>query len=128
VDHFKLYNDHYGHASGDDCLRKVGQALGATVHRAGDLAARYGGEEFVLLLPNTSLAEAKAVAERVIQNVRAASMVHARSSHGLVTVSVGGATVNPVAEMALGLAVERADEALYRAKAQGRNRAEWAPL
>jgi diguanylate cyclase (GGDEF)-like protein len=128
VDHFKLYNDHYGHTSGDECLRRVGQALGATVHRAGDLAARYGGEEFVLLLPNTSLAEAKAVAERVIQNVRSASMVHARSSHGVITVSVGGATVNPVAAMALGQAVERADEALYRAKAQGRNRAEWAPL
>jgi len=128
VDHFKLYNDHYGHASGDDCLRKVAQALALTVHRAGDLVARYGGEEFVLLLPNTSLAEAKAVAERAIVQVRAASMVHARSSHGTVTVSVGGATVTPVPEMGPSQAVERADEALYRAKAQGRNRAEWATL
>lgn len=128
VDHFKLYNDHYGHASGDDCLRRVGQALGATVHRAGDLAARYGGEEFVILLPNTSLAEAKAMAERAMGQVRAAALTHARSSWGTVTVSVGGATVTPSAELGMGQAIERADEALYRAKAAGRNRAEWADL
>jgi diguanylate cyclase (GGDEF)-like protein len=128
VDHFKLYNDHYGHAAGDDCLRRVGQALGATVHRAGDLVARYGGEEFVLLLPNSSLAEAKAVAERLMGQIRAASLIHARSSWGQVTVSVGGATVTPSADTGMGQAIERADEALYRAKAAGRNRAEWANL
>ncbi len=128
VDHFKLYNDHYGHTAGDECLRRVGQALGATVHRAGDLVARYGGEEFVMLLPNSNLAEAKSVAQRALSTIRGAAMKHDRSSHGVVTVSIGGVTISPSADVLVAGMIERADEALYKAKGSGRDRVEWADL
>ncbi|HET8731871.1 MAG TPA: diguanylate cyclase [Moraxellaceae bacterium] len=123
VDHFKLFNDTYGHAAGDECLRGVAGALKDFARRPGDLAARYGGEEFVLVLTNATAEQAELVAERVRDKILALAIPHQRSSHGNVTASFGVASLVPGAEHggpeALLLA---ADKALYRAKESGRNR------
>jgi len=122
VDHFKTYNDHYGHPAGDACLRQVAAALLECAARPIDLVARLGGEEFAVLLPHQGSAEAMRVAERCLQAVEAAAIAHAGSpvaSH--VTVSVGvAASSRPAQEAAALLAA--ADAALYRAKRQGRRR------
>ncbi len=124
VDHFKLYNDHYGHAQGDACLREVARHFAGAMMRTGDLAARYGGEEFVALLPGTDLAGAEVVAERILDRVTAAAMPHARSSvRDSVSVSLGLACIVPEGALESAFLVEQADRALYRAKAEGRNRA-----
>ena len=78
IDHFKLYNDHYGHLAGDECLRRVAQLLQGTIRRADEVAARYGGEEFVLLLPDVPLPEAVTVAERCMASLREAALAHPR--------------------------------------------------
>jgi len=114
VDHFKHFNDRYGHPEGDQCLRAVAEVLAATVCRAGDQVARYGGEEFVLLMPSTSAEQALCNAER---------LAHEASSFGIVTASIGVAALVPDAAQAPATLVKLADEALYRAKAEGRNRA-----
>jgi len=123
IDYFKLYNDLYGHPTGDACLRSVAAVLldGATSPRA--VAARYGGEEFALLLPGVEAAEAAKVAERLCAAVSALDVPHAGSpvsSH--VTLSLGVATHTPVPGSRPGLLVRAADEALYLAKDEGRNR------
>jgi two-component system chemotaxis family response regulator WspR len=122
IDHFKLYNDTYGHPAGDACLRQVAATLGMCARRPADLAARYGGEEFALLLPNTPLAGALVVAENVVRAVRAAAIAHAASPVGHVTASVGVAGAVPAREHAQASLLERADGALYRAKHAGRDR------
>jgi diguanylate cyclase (GGDEF)-like protein len=124
VDHFKLFNDRYGHQSGDDCLHRVGQGILGAIRRPADTAARYGGEEFAVVLPDTDEFGAAHVAERVRAAVEALAIPHAASALGRVTVSVGAATAWPEAGAdpdAAGL-VRLADEALYRAKREGRNR------
>ncbi|TWI64351.1 diguanylate cyclase (GGDEF)-like protein [Pseudoduganella lurida] len=124
VDHFKAYNDRYGHAAGDDCLRAVTEAVRLqTPRRAGDLAARYGGEELAVLLPNTDGEGALAVAERIRAAVENLALEHAGSPLGIVTISAGVATLVPRrgADHASTL-LEAADRALYAAKAAGRNR------
>lgn len=126
VDHFKLYNDHYGHAAGDDALRAVAACLQASVRRPYDLAARYGGEEFVLVLPATDAAAAAALAEAARLRVEAAALAHARSPAGVVTLSIGGATVVPESDGGMRSVIEAADQALYRAKRGGRNGVTWA--
>ncbi|MFT3857964.1 MAG: GGDEF domain-containing protein [Aquabacterium sp.] len=126
VDHFKRFNDTYGHTSGDACLTLVGGVLASTVRRAGDFAARYGGEEFVVLLFHTSRADAVHLAERVRQAVRALSVDHSGSPHGQVTVSMGGATMVPEADASPQVLLDQADEALYQAKEQGRDRVLWS--
>ncbi len=128
VDHFKLYNDHYGHQAGDDCLRAVATALSNTVHRAGDLVSRFGGEEFAVLLPSCDQAHACKVGDMLRRSVSDLSLPHEICPSGsVVTVSVGIATlIPPLAEpeawasaaMAL---VGAADRALYKAKSSGRN-------
>jgi diguanylate cyclase (GGDEF)-like protein len=138
IDHFKRYNDHYGHPQGDDCLRRVAQTLAATVTRTGDLVARYGGEEFVVLLPSSSQETTVALGEKICAAVRVLAIPHVDSdTASQVTVSIGAASATPslppnvtgasAARRALGLpSVEallaRADRALYAAKAAGRNR------
>ncbi|WP_338766540.1 sensor domain-containing diguanylate cyclase [Massilia sp. METH4] len=124
VDHFKAYNDHYGHSAGDDCLRAVARAIREhTPKRAGDLAARYGGEELAVLLPNTDVAGTEAVAERMRAAVAALRLPHAGSALGIVTISAGVAAQVPRRGIdEAGALVERADRALYRAKAAGRDR------
>lgn len=123
VDHFKNFNDTYGHQAGDDCLRRVAAALQANIKRTTDLIARYGGEEFAAVLPDTDAGGAARVAERLRAAVEALGLAHAASSAGtVVTVSLGTATVLPTADGSPDALVALADQALYQAKQQGRNR------
>lgn len=138
IDHFKKYNDHYGHLKGDSCLRKVAQAISGEATRAGDLVARFGGEEFAVLLPQTNGEQAVAVANKICEAVRALQIPHAESTTGgIVTISVGvgslvpqyasGSTSAQAAENGFRTAralFEMADGALYAAKEAGRNRVE----
>ncbi len=127
VDHFKQYNDRYGHPAGDACLRRVSRAIRDHVWRAADLAARYGGEEFAVLLPITDLDGALAVAEWIRCGVHALGMAHSASMTGTLTVSIGVATIRATPSGAsAGALLEAADRALYRAKALGRDRVEYA--
>jgi diguanylate cyclase (GGDEF)-like protein len=121
VDYFKKYNDLYGHPAGDVCLCQVAQAINEARGRAADLAARYGGEEFAVLLPETDLAGALAVAEKIRLGVEAAQLVHAGNPRQVVTISAGVYAQYPRdGGTSLGL-VETADRALYAAKNAGRN-------
>ena len=123
VDHFKLFNDTYGHVAGDDCLRQVAQAIGGAVIRATDLAARYGGEEFACILPMTDWDGAVALAEKIRLAVSQRAIPHIQSSAAdHVTVSLGVATATcDAAGMAANI-VALADQQLYAAKQGGRNR------
>lgn len=128
VDHFKKFNDKYGHQAGDVCLRQVAGALDSCVRRAGDSVSRYGGEEFAAILFHTSMNEARNISESMLAAVRAIGMKHEDSPHEIVTISVGGATIVPSAESSMNQLVEEADKSLYRAKTNGRDRAEWRML
>jgi diguanylate cyclase (GGDEF)-like protein len=121
VDHFKLYNDLYGHLSGDACLKEVAAALKCVLRREGDLAARFGGEEFVVLLPSTKSSGAEAVACMILKAVAALAIPHAESPYGAVTVSIGVTTWPSGVLLNQSLLIEQADRALYAAKARGRN-------
>jgi diguanylate cyclase (GGDEF)-like protein len=126
VDHFKLFNDRYGHVQGDACLRRVGKLLMNFACRPGDLPARYGGEEFAVLLPGASLAGARIVAERLRHAVEDLCIAHADSPLGQVSVSIGLASMVPnLGDKSLGdkgqSLIEAADEGLYAAKRGGRN-------
>ncbi|RZU48034.1 diguanylate cyclase (GGDEF)-like protein [Fluviicoccus keumensis] len=123
VDFFKPYNDTYGHPAGDAVLRQVGRALAATVGRPADLAARYGGEEFVVLLPDTDLDGAHAIAERMAAAIAALAIPHGRSAVAeRITVSMGVAATTPTPDSVCGELIDAADQAVYAAKAAGRNR------
>jgi len=121
VDHFKLYNDTYGHPEGDACLTKLGETLAGLAAETMGFAGRYGGEEFCLLLPNTTAARALEIGERVRQTVLGQALPHVTSLHQMVTVSVGVATTKPNDTQRPGDLVEAADAALYAAKHRGRN-------
>ncbi|MDB5851402.1 MAG: hypothetical protein JWP29_5154 [Rhodoferax sp.] len=121
VDWFKQYNDRYGHQAGDDCLRLVAGILGSYVRRAGDLAARYGGEEFVFVAPGLDAAEMLHLAEAIRSVVEHRGVPHLLSPFGKVTLSIGVAVVVPTAHGNPEVLLRQADEALYRAKSQGRN-------
>ncbi|MCU7813414.1 MAG: GGDEF domain-containing protein [Candidatus Thiodiazotropha sp. (ex Notomyrtea botanica)] len=123
VDHFKLYNDTYGHAKGDQCLRIIAEHLQNALQRSSDFLARYGGEEFVALLPNTTPEQAQTVAERMRMSIFFAGLEHSGYSVGKVTVSAGIAccTPNKDRENCSSL-IESADRSLYKAKQDGRNR------
>src|SRR5262249_30751241 len=95
VDHFKLFNDNYGHLEGDHCLRVIGDAIAAASCQKSDFAARYGGEEFVLLLPDTGLASALEIAERLRVAVAALAISHRYAPCGHVTISIGAACLTP---------------------------------
>ncbi len=122
ADHFKRYNDTYGHVRGDSCLKQIAEAALDVVLRPSDLVARYGGEEFAIILPGTDELGAKAVAEDICQAVRSRQLPHEGNAPGIVTVSVGCATMIPQRGKALQDLIESADQALYRAKGRGRNR------
>ena len=129
VDHFKKYNDHYGHQAGDDCLRQVAQAMAQQLRRPADLLARYGGEEFVVLLPGTSLSGAVFIAESMRVAVEQAGIPHAASdTASYVTLSLGVTSIVPTEAMAEGFLIYGADQALYIAKKSGRNRVHGNPL
>jgi diguanylate cyclase (GGDEF)-like protein len=121
VDHFKLYNDTYGHPEGDACLTRLGEALAAIAAETTGVAARYGGEEFCLLLPNTGAVKALEVGEKVRATVQGLGLPHITSSHMTVTVSVGVAATQPSDAQRPGDLIEAADAALYAAKHRGRN-------
>ena len=123
VDYFKRFNDRYGHAAGDDCLRAIAAAVRQTIKRPGDLAVRYGGEEFTVLLPNTDSAGAAKVAEQILEAVRALNIEHGDHPLGIVTISAGITTCQPSGEdVTPAMLIKAADAFLYLAKNTGRNR------
>ena len=121
VDHFKAYNDLYGHLPGDLCLKRIASAIKRTLRRAPDLAARFGGEEFVVLMPSTGISGAAAVAGKMLEAVTALGIPHERSPFGIVTVSIGAASWPSGIPLNSESLIEQADRALYRAKDRGRN-------
>jgi diguanylate cyclase (GGDEF)-like protein len=122
VDYFKKYNDTYGHPAGDHCLQVVAQLLRETVQYPQSLVARYGGEEFAIILPGVFQDEAIALAELLGQSLAELELAHATSDKGIVSFSLGIATQVPTWGTSLEVLLHRADEALYRAKQQGRDR------
>ncbi|RMI28019.1 MAG: diguanylate cyclase [Calditrichaeota bacterium] len=127
IDHFKRFNDTYGHQSGDECLRLVAYSLNELLHRAGDRFCRYGGEEFAAILPGVEPEGAQYLGEKFRQKVLSLKIPHRNSpTHPHVTISVGVAGRRPSREGDPRELVELADRALYRAKAEGRNRVEVA--
>ncbi len=127
VDLFKHFNDHYGHQAGDGCLQALARALMQAGRRAGDLVARYGGEEFVILLADTCGHEALQTARRIQHEVWSLALPHAETSPGIVTVSLGVASILPSRPHVPEDLVRLADSALYRAKQSGRNCVQSAP-
>lgn len=124
IDHFKAYNDNYGHAAGDACLRRVARILALALARPGDTLGRFGGEEFLAVLPDTGPEAALEVAERLRRAVEDANLPHAHSpAADRVTLSLGAAAIAAGEDNAAGDLVKAADTALYRAKNEGRNRA-----
>jgi diguanylate cyclase (GGDEF)-like protein/PAS domain S-box-containing protein len=122
ADHFKLYNDTYGHLGGDSCLRQIADASVGVVSRIGDLVARYGGEEFAVLLPGTDCDGAAIVAAGICEAVRARAIPHSASPHEVVTISIGHATLVPQLNQESASLIDLADKALYTAKLKGRDR------
>ncbi|MGB7483013.1 MAG: sensor domain-containing diguanylate cyclase [Castellaniella sp.] len=132
VDNFKRYNDHYGHVTGDQCLRRVAEVISTVASRATDLVARYGGEEFVVLLPDTPAERARSLAQAICTAVYETAQEHPYSTHEQrVTVSIGVADLrhDPASDRHFELVrknlLERADAALYAAKSAGKNRVKW---
>lgn len=122
VDHFKVYNDTYGHQQGDRCLQEIARAIANVLKRSGDIVARYGGEEFAVILPHTDLVGATKVAETIQQAVRDLNIPHANSlTDSIVTISAGIASTIPAAQDRPYLLLEASDLALYQAKESGRN-------
>ena len=128
VDHFKHFNDHYGHLAGDDCLRSLTQVLLKEVRRSGELVARYGGEEFVVLMPDTNAQSVVEAAQRIQRAVRLLGLIHSQTPPGIVTFSLGVASLKPSLQHSPEDLVRQADLALYRAKALGRDRIELASV
>jgi diguanylate cyclase (GGDEF)-like protein len=127
IDHFKGFNDAYGHQKGDDCLRSVAQTLRRTLHRPGDLCARYGGEEFAVILPGTDPPGAAAVAESLRVSIEELAVPHSPLIKGVVTISVGVGTAQAGDDATPESLIGSADKALYEAKHLGRNRVCTAP-
>ncbi len=128
VDHFKRFNDTYGHAAGDMVLKRVANTLQNELRRPGDFVARYGGEEFVIVLPEIDAKGAQTVAQQLCQQVERLQIRHADTTTGQwLTISIGGATCVPTQAEVDPAFFSSADSQLYRAKHEGRNRVCWAP-
>ncbi|WP_151703101.1 diguanylate cyclase domain-containing protein [Nitrincola alkalilacustris] len=126
VDHFKQFNDHYGHGGGDKVLRQVARAMRAQIKRPGDRVARYGGEEFVILLPETTHQDAERIMDKLRQAIVDLKIPHDYSEAGpYLSVSIGGATLMPNEHEEPITLLNKADVSLYRAKNLGRNRVIW---
>ncbi len=121
LDHFKQVNDQYGHPTGDLCLQRAASALAGIVQRSGDVLARYGGEEFIVMMPNTDLAGAQVIAERLLSAIRAVDLV-VNEVKVPVTCSIGIASAIPDRSTTSSALIKAADDALYEAKRSGRNR------
>ncbi|MGC2780769.1 MAG: diguanylate cyclase [Bradyrhizobium sp.] len=124
IDHFKVFNDTYGHPAGDECLHTIAGILADEAQRSSDLAARYGGEEFAILLPNTDAVGCERLGERIRRALHEIGIVHEHNPSGIVTASLGGAVCRPGFERSAGPAslIDAADSALYAAKDGGRDR------
>ncbi len=123
VDHFKQYNDHYGHPAGDSCLQQISQAFHKTFQRSEDLYGRYGGEEFIVVLSNTDLKSVQIASEKLKSEIESLAIPHAMSkTSDYVTISVGGSVIPHSNDANLEQTIKHADSALYKAKSQGRNR------
>ena len=123
IDHFKTYNDHYGHQKGDLCLQQVSSILEEYTRRESDLAARYGGEEFAIVLPDTTLDNAVNIAEKIRSAIVKAAISHDASEvTNIVTISMGVSTIRPNQVVFSAALIAEADRLLYQAKAEGRNR------
>jgi two-component system chemotaxis family response regulator WspR len=122
IDFFKLYNDHYGHQGGDDCLIKVAKGFESAIHREADFLARYGGEEFSAILPDTDLNGALKVAEEMRQAIKNLKIEHAKSKiSDIVSISIGVSAFVPLQGMPPEVLIAAADQALYKAKEEGRD-------
>lgn len=121
VDFFKQYNDGYGHQAGDECLRAVAEALQGRLRRPADIVARYGGEEFAVILPDTASEGAMLVAESLRMAIQSLGLPHKDSAFGVITASIGVASLIPQMAEGMPRLVSAADWALYEAKRQGRN-------
>jgi diguanylate cyclase (GGDEF)-like protein/PAS domain S-box-containing protein len=122
VDYFKRYNDAYGHLLGDECLIKIAQSVQQVIFRPADLLARYGGEEFVVILPNTDIDGTMVIAQRIHTAIQDLAIPHQASKvSNIVTISIGISSLIPTSELSPSNLIEQADQALYRAKQQGRN-------
>jgi diguanylate cyclase (GGDEF)-like protein len=128
IDYFKLYNDFFGHPQGDECLKQVAKVLQETFNRAGELATRYGGEEFAIILPSINRAEAEKQAQRLINNLEHRQIPHVPESvRPYVTMSIGIAQLSAKQDLDnYHTLLEAADDALYKAKENGRNQLAWA--
>jgi diguanylate cyclase (GGDEF)-like protein len=122
IDRFKAYNDTYGHQAGDDTLAAVARCIADNIRRPADSAARYGGEEFIVVLPDTSAAGASLIAEKIRSAICACRIEHAGSEFGCVTASIGAVSREPQMDDDMTTVIKAADEALYNAKATGRNK------
>ncbi|CAD6520399.1 hypothetical protein LMG27952_01300 [Paraburkholderia hiiakae] len=122
IDRFKAYNDKYGHQAGDDALAAVARCIGENIRRPADTAARYGGEEFIVVLPDTLLEGACAIAEKIRHAISELAIEHSDSEYGRVTASIGSASWSPEHDVDVTQIIKAADQALYDAKARGRNR------
>jgi len=122
IDHFKNYNDHYGHPGGDHCLQQVAKSIESCFSRAGDLVARYGGEEFAVILPDVDRNTALLLAEKMRKNIELLNIEHQASpDHSRITISIGVSTVLTDQDTTAASLIEHADSALYLAKNSGRN-------
>lgn len=129
IDHFKEYNDYYGHVMGDECLRKIGRALADCINRNVDLAARYGGEEFACILPDTDLENALKIAENIRQAIYNLKIVHCKSAVcEYVTASFGVATVGYTYDSSTADIIEFVDMLMYKAKSSGKNNIKYGEL
>jgi diguanylate cyclase (GGDEF)-like protein len=128
LDHFKAFNDTYGHLSGDECLREVARAMTKTVSRTTDLVARYGGEEFIVLLPDTSLKGAVTIAERVRSCIGDLALPQRDANAGHITASLGVVSGRFLKGSSIVDVLAEADIQLYMAKAGGRNRVAFRAL
>jgi len=123
VDHFKAFNDHYGHQQGDLCLQRVATAIDTAARRPGELVARYGGEEFAVILPHTGAEEGQKYGDWLCAHIRSLQIAHGYSATAsTVTISVGLASLVPAAQSSTYALIAAADHALYQAKAAGRDR------
>jgi diguanylate cyclase (GGDEF)-like protein len=123
IDCFKQYNDQHGHLAGDECLKAVAQTIQSTMRRPGDFVARFGGEEFAIVLANTDPAGAATILKSALRSIRGLAIAHSASnvSRGIVTISIGCATIIPSKSDSPSELLHRADQALYQAKACGRD-------
>lgn len=122
IDFFKNYNDYYGHAVGDDCLKSVAKAIQVSLNRSQDFAARFGGEEFSVILPETRIEGAFLIAEKIRKNVKAMRIPHKPSLvSDYVTISAGVSSIVPLKSMESGMLIQAADRALYKAKHETRD-------